>query len=127
MSQNDGGPAFPTKPVITAAGEVWRDGMTLRDYFAAAYRFDLGEPSLTQAKAVMGDEPPAWVPGNFLCCMRWWMTAEARLRYLYADIMLAERQKKPDAPKMCIECGLYPADPPSNLCPGCEAYKEHCK
>lgn len=30
-------------------------------------------------------------------------------------------------PKMCVECGKYPADPPSKLCPGCEAYKEHQK
>lgn len=36
MERDDGGPAFPTKPVINAAGEVWRDGMTLRDFLAAA-------------------------------------------------------------------------------------------
>ena len=27
--------------------------------------------------------------------------------------------------RLCIECGLYPADDPSPLCPGCEAYQEH--
>lgn len=26
---------------------------------------------------------------------------------------------------LCGECGIYPADPPSRLCPGCEAYQEH--
>lgn len=28
-------------------------------------------------------------------------------------------------PKMCANCGVYPADPPSSLCPGCAAYREH--
>lgn len=28
-------------------------------------------------------------------------------------------------PAICEECGKYPADPPSKLCPGCEAYREH--
>lgn len=27
--------------------------------------------------------------------------------------------------RMCTECGKYPADHPSKLCPGCEAYREH--
>ncbi len=30
-------------------------------------------------------------------------------------------------PKKCIECGIYRADPPSKLCPGCEAYQEHTR
>ena len=25
----------------------------------------------------------------------------------------------------CIECNIYPADGPNNLCAGCEAYREH--
>ena len=25
----------------------------------------------------------------------------------------------------CDDCGVNQADPPSKLCPGCEAYKEH--
>lgn len=37
-----------------------------------------------------------------------------------------EQQVQPDnSPKMCEECGEYPADLPSNLCCGCDAYKEH--
>lgn len=27
----------------------------------------------------------------------------------------------------CEECGKYRADPPSKLCPGCQAYREHQK
>lgn len=26
---------------------------------------------------------------------------------------------------MCDECGKYPADLPSRICPGCDAYREH--
>lgn len=26
---------------------------------------------------------------------------------------------------MCSECEKYPCDPPSKLCPGCQAYREH--
>ena len=26
---------------------------------------------------------------------------------------------------ICQECGVYPADYPSRICPGCEAYHEH--
>jgi hypothetical protein len=32
------------------------------------------------------------------------------------------RQKKQ---KMCEECGKYPADLPSKICVGCDAYNEH--
>lgn len=28
-------------------------------------------------------------------------------------------------PPKCAECGIYRADPPSKVCPGCEAYREH--
>ncbi len=28
-------------------------------------------------------------------------------------------------PVLCEDCGKNPADPPSRLCPGCEAYCEH--
>lgn len=27
--------------------------------------------------------------------------------------------------RKCVECGIYPADLPRGICPGCEAYKEH--
>lgn len=28
-------------------------------------------------------------------------------------------------PPICEDCGKYYSDPPSRLCPGCEAYQEH--
>lgn len=30
-----------------------------------------------------------------------------------------------DGKVLCEECGVYPADLPSKICPGCEAYQEH--
>jgi len=30
-------------------------------------------------------------------------------------------------PPMCIECLVNRSDPPSKLCPGCQAYREHLK
>jgi hypothetical protein len=35
------------------------------------------------------------------------------------------KKQPPKKPLMCEDCGKYPADYPSRLCPGCEAYQEH--
>jgi hypothetical protein len=40
----------------------------------------------------------------------------------YVDPRPRERFRKPP---MCTGCGVHRADPPSELCVGCEAYKEH--
>jgi hypothetical protein len=53
------------------------------------------------------------------CSYNWRM---ACLRELRAR---AARTGKDGGPVMCEECGIYPADQPSKLCPGCEAYREH--
>lgn len=37
------------------------------------------------------------------------------------DIARPKRRRS----KMCKECGVNSADPPSRICPGCEAYREH--
>ena len=33
----------------------------------------------------------------------------------------------PRKPPICEDCGIYPSDPPSKLCPGCQAYKDHTR
>lgn len=33
--------------------------------------------------------------------------------------------KRPRMPPWCEECGSYRSDPPSKLCPGCQAYGDH--
>lgn len=30
-------------------------------------------------------------------------------------------------PPKCSDCGIHPADPPSKMCSGCEAYREHLR
>lgn len=34
---------------------------------------------------------------------------------------------KPKRPPVCAECGTNRADPPSRLCPGCWAYRDHTR
>jgi hypothetical protein len=37
------------------------------------------------------------------------------------------KPKRPRMPPMCEECDQYRSDPPSKLCPGCQAYGEHTR
>jgi hypothetical protein len=46
-----------------------------------------------------------------------------RLKSPRRKVMVAP--KKPKRPPLCEECGIYRSDPPSRLCPGCQAYGEH--
>lgn len=73
MSKNTGGPAFPVIPPlsggVSAPGYPFPgEGMTLRDYFAV------------HAPIPLNDH-------------RDWQQ-EAEIRYMYADAMLAEREKE---------------------------------
>ena len=88
---NDGGPAFPV---------IWQNagpdlGMSLRDYFAAQHRFDESGITTIQAEAVMGGKSPDWMTESHLDCLKWWIEAEARIRFLAADAMLKAREVKP--------------------------------
>ncbi len=47
---------------------------------------------------------------------------KAEITRLQGDL---RRAKKPRPSPMCEECGVNRADPPSRLCPGCQAYREH--
>jgi hypothetical protein len=62
------------------------------------------------------------------------MTAQGYVRA--ADDQPGARWIKPESkcdgcipasvvPSECVGCGQNPADPPSKLCPGCQAYREH--
>lgn len=56
------------------------------------------------------------------------LTRSSRGTKLYAvrgkDGKFRDIQTYKRAP-LCAGCGKYRADPPSALCPGCEAYAEH--
>ncbi len=91
---NDGGPAFPD-----GGQDDYTGGLRLRDYFAANVKLeDVDEGSFFQASALMGENPPKWSTpddheGN-LKCIKWWAEADARLRYIVSDAMLAAREVK---------------------------------
>jgi hypothetical protein len=42
-----------------------------------------------------------------------------------AEAVGGRSEPAPRLPTMCASCGKYRSDPPSRLCPGCEAYQEH--
>ena len=51
-----------------------------------------------------------------------WFTREINRRRLM-EARKKEQRKREAA--LCEECGIYPADLPSKLCAGCDAYREH--
>ncbi|MFG1417220.1 hypothetical protein V5F38_05325 [Xanthobacter sp. V0B-10] len=93
---NDGGAAFPnawddTNEYGVKFSFVER-GMNLRDWFATHY--PTTELSESWAAVVMGEAPPKWEPGNELNCIRWWIDADARVRFIHADAMLKARGER---------------------------------
>lgn len=74
--RQDGGPAFPCEEIKQAI-PVWHNGMTLRDYFAGQAL--AGMASLYLQASGTSDEIAR---------------ANAKVAYLMADAMLAERGKK---------------------------------
>ena len=72
---NDGGPAFPVTGVAGIDASWGRDGMSLRDYFAAA-----AVPPIRGLVDALGLKHNA--------------VAIASAAYTIADAMLAERQRK---------------------------------
>lgn len=93
MNKNDGGAAFPTLTVVGDVG-MSEGGMTLRDYFAAnapVTGIDANQSLLQQPDAA-----------RFASCdhdgampMPLIMKELVRLRWEYADAMLAVREKDP--------------------------------
>lgn len=85
--QPENPPVFPQ----SCAPDGAFGGMEMRDYFAANFRFDGDGFSVAYAEALMGEPMPvqATVKERF----DWWLTAEAKYRYAFADAMLRERGK----------------------------------
>lgn len=103
MSRDDGGPAFPHTQHRSDRDHQWQEtveGMSLRDYMATnlpliadaiiedvtseqALAFGLPYPQTKDE----GSNPLAWV--------EWRAKIRARLRYIEADAMIAERSRTP--------------------------------
>ena len=66
-----------------------------------------------------------FIDGNYISWNDWFekhgQEAADRLSKSYDDYQKQQQQQPP----ICEDCGKYPSDPPSKLCPGCEAYKDH--
>ncbi len=96
--KNDGGPAFPLDrenalmPVTDMGGRDVSSGMSLRDYFAAhADIADYKIGSLERAAAFVGIEAPQ--ADDVEALMYLGAALQAKLRYMFADAMLAARKQ----------------------------------
>ncbi|MCG6112902.1 MAG: hypothetical protein MEQ74_12060 [Paracoccus sp.] len=85
---DNGGPAFPA---CNEANYNDTMGMTLRDWFAGQASVGVDEPHPDVAKALMRSEIPNWADDPIAATF-WWAEAEAKLRYIRADAMIAARK-----------------------------------
>lgn len=94
MSKMDGGPAFPLGATAHVDGDRFAEaGMSLRDYAAINLaEMDVKFDGLESAAKSLGLTAPAEddMPG----IIRFAFEIEARMRYMRADAMLAERAKE---------------------------------
>ena len=86
----DGGPAFPFAATVPSNMAMQAKGMTLRDY-AAIHGIGL-DPDATEAEAAVYNRDPRAQTGDYLALARWFAKADATLRYLRADALVAARE-----------------------------------
>ncbi|MNO64673.1 hypothetical protein D3C76_554080 [compost metagenome] len=99
-SKETGGPAFPVADYDHQVfqpenvEEVRRDlsGMTLRDYFAAKADLDLDEYTVLYATGILGYGMPDYAAFPVENAA-FWAAFRAKMRFIEADAMLAERAK----------------------------------
>jgi len=90
---NTGGPAFPSD-CIFENGVVAKkpfEGMTLRDY-AAIHDEGMHEDAHADYAATFNRDPKPET-GDYLGWAKWFAKADARLRYIKADAMIAARNE----------------------------------
>lgn len=70
--------------------------MSLLDWFAAQEKLGEDEPGVKIASALMGEAFPEYVadPAGEMRWMKWWAEASARLRYMRAAAMVAEKRRR---------------------------------
>lgn len=88
---NDGGPAFPSPDWNGSwAGPEANHGISTRDWFAGQASIGPDEPHADLAAGLMGSDVPNW-QADPVAASKWWAEAEAKLRFIKADAMLAAR------------------------------------
>jgi hypothetical protein len=90
---NTGGPALPNIARDMNEGEPlrWTDGMSLRDYMAIHDKGMHADDHANYAAACNSDPIPK--AGDNLDWAKWLAKADARLRYIRADAMIAARDE----------------------------------
>ena len=90
---NDGGPAFPRSATDQCHSQ---EGMTLRDYFAAAEKLeDLDETCISDiAVALAGPIPTGNWRTNTVEWIKWKAKWRAEMRFIRADAMIRAREAK---------------------------------
>ena len=88
---NTGGPAFPATENHEYFGLADFQGMTLRDY-AAIHADGLDEDTVSDYAATFNRDPTPET-GDYLGWAKWFAKADARLRYIRADAMIAARDE----------------------------------
>ena len=66
-------------------------GATMRDYFAASITMQDDDLCVAYAEVLMGEQMPQFSSPKHR--FDWWLAAQAKYRYAYADAMLRERGK----------------------------------
>ena len=85
---DNGGAAFPVEHGIK------RDGMSLRDYFAAAEKIDSAEDyPWAMCEALAGPRPKGCMTTNPLEWLIWSATWQAKIKFIRANAMLAARRE----------------------------------
>ena len=97
---DDGGPAFPYGQLNVETGQpingVFSTGMSLLDWFAVQEKLGEDEPGAKTATTLMGEACPEYVADQAgeMRWMKWWAEASARLRYMRAAAMVAEKRRR---------------------------------
>jgi hypothetical protein len=94
----DGGPAFPCLRELD--GGIYETGMSLLDWFAAhetLSEWDSGDAIMSDkmATALAGEPKPegGW-GGDPLAMLKWEAKARSALKYIRAEAMLAEHERR---------------------------------
>jgi len=104
------------------------DGIEIYDLVGAVYADDPDGGPVTAPRSVnvMIHQANKQLAAQGYQIKSMWLGRGARYRIVKIDTAKSElKPQRTPQRKKCDGCGVHWADPPSSLCPGCEAYREH--